>query len=360
MPIYLWQLCAAIWCPIDQRHGCTKRKAESIACPKRQPVYWSVRVEQPGRTSRGNLERLCNISPVANKTKRYDTKGTFIDLRRLDPLTATTSSLITVGSGMAGSAVDIVAKPIKAFNRPKAGSSSDTTLQDQNQSQSSLDDVSIYGQPAALNVPGHVAKTKKREPSALKEAVAGSAAGFGGVIKHFSKGMLDAPLAVTEGFRNAPRLYGGKVYEPGRIDGVASGGIAAGKNMAHGIVEGFGGLVMSPMRGARTEGPVGLVKGFGVGCMNMSTKVPSGQDPSPLLCDISLTNVFLGLLGLIFYPSQGLYKSIYTATHRKTRVALKSARQIESDHMAKQKSENVDNTARILRQFDTQSHQRQG
>jgi hypothetical protein len=89
--------------------------------------------------------------------------------------------------------------------------------------------------------------------------------------------MLDAPLAVAEGFRNAPRIYGGEVYQSGRIDGLMSGGVVASKNMAHGLVEGFGGLVMSPVRGARFDGAVGMIKGFGVGCLNMSTKVPSGQ-----------------------------------------------------------------------------------
>ncbi|KAF4964451.1 hypothetical protein FSARC_7637 [Fusarium sarcochroum] len=255
--------------------------------------------------------------------KRYDTKKTVIDLRRLEPITATTSSLVTVGSGMIGSAIDIVAKPIQAYKIASDGASSSDSKPTQQAS-------STTGRPVAVAIPADGVITTE-VPSAFKTAVQGSAAGAGGVLKHFTKGMLDAPLAVAEGFRNAPRLYGGKVYEPGRIDGFVSGGIVAGKNLGHGLLEGFGGLVMSPVRGARSDGAVGLAKGFGVGCLNMSTKVPSG------------------LLGLIFYPGQGAYKSIHTATHRKTRNDLKSARQVESDRLAEQAFKGRD---KVLRHFE--------
>ena len=88
---------------------------------------------------------------------------------------------------------------------------------------------------------------------------------------------LDMPLAVTEGMRVAPRLYGGEVYEPGVVvRDWKTGGIVAGKNFGHGIVEGLGGLVTTPVRGAREEGAVGAAKGVGVGLLNMGTKLSSG------------------------------------------------------------------------------------
>lgn len=178
---------------------------------------------------------------------------------------------------MVESAVDIVAKPIQAYSRPrKAGQAHAASSQQEvgqpdvpTNAPTQTSPEAILGGPSDMN--------EDESDSRFKTAVAGSAAGFGGMLKHFTKGMLDAPLAVTEGFRNAPRLYGGKVYEPGRIDGVVSGGVVAGKNMFHGIAEGFGGLVASPVRGAMSNGPVGFVQGFGVRCLNMSTKVPSGK-----------------------------------------------------------------------------------
>lgn len=210
------------------------------------------------------------------KSERYDAKGTVIDLRRLEPITAAASSLVTVGSGMVGSAIDVVAKPIQAYNRPKEALSGEATTPSCSDSRLSRQASSASSRSVSLAIPADGVVVKKTS-STFKTAVQGSAAGAGGVLKHFTKGMLDAPLAVTEGFRNAPRLYGGKVYEPGRIENFTSGGIVAGKNLGHGLLEGFGGLVMSPVRGAQSGGAVGLVKGFGVGCLNMSTKVPSGQ-----------------------------------------------------------------------------------
>lgn len=43
-----------------------------------------------------------------------------------------------------------------------------------------------------------------------------------------------------------------------------------------------------------------------------------------------------GLLGLIFYPGQGVYKTIYKATHSGTRDDLKKRRRAESMHLADQ------------------------
>ena len=209
----------------------------------------------------------------------YNTQATLIDLRHLEPLTATASSLITVTTGVVGSAVDIVAKPIEAYSQPKRSNNNGKTSRAPESRQDTHTDVSPDGPPETLATPvrGRPDTIEDDQDSRFKTAVVGSAAGFGGMLKHFTKGMLDAPLAVTEGFRNAPRLYGGKVYQPGRIDGVVSGGVVAGRNMFHGIAEGFGGLVASPVRGALANGPVGLVQGFGVGCLNMATKVPSGE-----------------------------------------------------------------------------------
>lgn len=194
----------------------------------------------------------------------------------MEPVTATTSSLLTTGTGMVGSAIEIVAKPIQAYTRSKiVAPRTDTVLVKHGQPS----DTMIYGRPAALFVPTNL--SIKEEPrSTFLTALEGSAAGVGGFFKHFTKGMyLDMPLAMTEGLRNAPRLYGGEVYQPGPIDDWMSGGVAAGKNFCHGIVEGIGGLVTTPVRGAQSGGTAGLAKGVGVGCLNMGTKVTSGRLP---------------------------------------------------------------------------------
>lgn len=207
----------------------------------------------------------------------YDTKPITIELHRWDPVTATASSLMTTGVGIVGSAKDIVVKPIHAYQRPKPPSRANSDIKSV---RSSADDE-IYGRPAALELPPNSAAPDvhtENSSSNFVHAVAGSASGVGGFFKHFTKGMyLDMPLAVAEGMRNAPKLYGGEVYDPGVIKDWKSGGIAAGKNFSHGIVEGFGGLVTTPMKGAKKEGAAGAAKGVGVGILNLGAKVTSGK-----------------------------------------------------------------------------------
>jgi sterol 3beta-glucosyltransferase len=41
--------------------------------------------------------------------------------------------------------------------------------------------------------------------------------------------LVDVPLALTEGFRNAPRIYGGKVRKQEKVTDWKIGGIVAGK-----------------------------------------------------------------------------------------------------------------------------------
>jgi sterol 3beta-glucosyltransferase len=41
--------------------------------------------------------------------------------------------------------------------------------------------------------------------------------------------LVDVPLALTEGFRNAPRIYGGEVRKQEKVTDWKIGGIVAGK-----------------------------------------------------------------------------------------------------------------------------------
>jgi hypothetical protein len=175
-----------------------------------------------------------------------------------------------------------------------------------------------------------VTKDKDPQHGALA-VVKGSASGVGGFFKHYSKGMLlDLPYAVKEGMRNAPKLYGGKAYDPGAVTDWKSGGIAAGKNFAHGMVEGIGGIVMEPVRGAKKEGAAGAAKGVGIGLLNLGTKVGSGA------------------IGLFSLPSQGAYLSARALVKRKTGKSIMEARKIEgrdvverSDETARQKDRTI-------------------
>lgn len=123
--------------------------------------------------------------------------------------------------------------------------------------------------------------------------------------------LLDLPYAVSEGMRNAPKLYGGQAYDPGAVTDWKSGSIAAGKNFAHGIVEGIGGIVMEPIRGGKKNGAAGAAKGVGIGLLNMTTKVTSGA------------------VGLVTMPGQGIYQSARALVKTDTGKAIVEARRIE-------------------------------
>lgn len=235
-------------------------------------------------------------------------------------------------SGMAASAADIIIKPARVLMSDRtdsrslnsAGTSSTQPLEHQ-----------IYGRPAGFNLPeGN--QSRRNDRGCAGAAVAGSAGALGGFFKAFTRGIyLDVPHALQEGMRVAPRLYGGEVYDPGPVKDWKSGGIAAGKNFSHGILEGVGGLVMSPVRGARKEGAVGAAKGVGIGVLNLTTKVSSGA------------------LGLLTFTGQGVYKSVRASMRRDTRRTIKQSRQAEGVAILREGKQRVDAGA-VLGVFDRQ------
>ncbi|EEA25527.1 hypothetical protein TMatcc_006244 [Talaromyces marneffei ATCC 18224] len=73
-------------------------------------------------------------------------------------------------------------------------------------------------------------------------------------------------MAVAKGFHNMPLLYGDDtVREQSKVTGLKSGLKAAGKEFGYGFLDGISGLATQPVQGARKEGAVGAIKGFGKG-----------------------------------------------------------------------------------------------
>ena len=79
------------------------------------------------------------------------------------------------------------------------------------------------------------------------------------------KAPIDISHAISQGFHNAPRLYGDKIRPTPRITGMHSGLRAAGHEFRFGIYDGVTGLVLQPYRGAKDHGALGLVEGLGKG-----------------------------------------------------------------------------------------------
>ncbi|GAB1310098.1 Sterol 3-beta-glucosyltransferase [Madurella fahalii] len=285
---------------------------------------WSVKTKgsKTVKLSKEAAEVLvAELKVNADDLKRYESKQTHIDLRRWDPVTATASSLAATGAGMVTSAADIVVKPVQALSRSSTHSHDSASRKDpashRSPSRETKDsEADLYGRPAALDLPENPPPQRRSEQGSHRAGAAllGCASGVGGFFKHWAKGMyLDMPLAVSEGMRNAPRLYGGEVYDPGRVTDWKTGGAAAGKNFVHGIVEGLGGVVAAPVRGAKREGALGAAKGVGVGLLNMGTKFSSG------------------VLGLVAFSGQGLYLSARAAMHSDTRKVIREASMREGE-----------------------------
>lgn len=244
---------------------------------------------------------------------RYNPSSLHIINRRWDPVTAVASSLAATGIGMATSAADIVVKPLGALHGSISEKQRSSAVE---KTQHSMDhETEKYGKSAAIHLPLCADKEKHPDRSPYATAVLGAASGVGGFFHSFSKGMLlDLPLAVTEGLRNAPRLYGSEVYQPGNVVDWKSGGVVAAKTLSHGFVDGFKGLITEPIRGAEQGGAIGAVKGAGVGILNLGSKVSSG------------------LLGIVSYPGEGVYQSLRAAVGRDTGQKIKTARWAEGKH----------------------------
>jgi hypothetical protein len=108
---------------------------------------------------------------------------------------------------------------------------------------------------------------------------------------------LKTPVTFTNGlargFHNVPTIYGDDtVRAEAKIDGVKSGLLAAGKGFGYGLYDGLTGLVTQPYNGAKKEGAIGFLKGFGKGLGGVVFK-PSA-----------------GACGVPGYAFMGVYKSL--------------------------------------------------
>jgi hypothetical protein len=120
-----------------------------------------------------------------------------------------------------------------------------------------------------------------------------STKGIGRIMTASLKTPVTFTNGLARGFHNVPTLYGDDtVRREAKIDGVKSGLVAAGKGFGYGLYDGLTGLVIQPYNGARKEGAVGFLKGFGKGLGGAVFK-PSA-----------------GACGVPGYAFMGVYKSL--------------------------------------------------
>ncbi|KAL2074858.1 hypothetical protein VTL71DRAFT_8637 [Oculimacula yallundae] len=138
-------------------------------------------------------------------------------------------------------------------------------LSTSNSASSSRSDT-LQGQPSNKQVSASNESGSDKEPDMMRRKGAHGSKGFGRIVKAALQSPMDVSVSITEGFHNAPKLYGDDTVRPQqRVTGIKSGAIAIGKEFSLGMYDGVTGLVTQPWRGAKKEGPVGFLKGFGKG-----------------------------------------------------------------------------------------------
>ncbi|KAJ7678184.1 hypothetical protein DFH06DRAFT_567895 [Mycena polygramma] len=331
-----------------------------------RPAAWSIeKGKGKMRLSKLAAEVLLRDSAFDPKTlKPHATKRIHIENRRWDPVTGFTSAALATATDLVDATAGIVVRPYQAFKHSNPGGPSSATAlskDDRGEGSSSSsgarysnsgilstapssmpsfhaneegytpEQLELSGSTIPLSSPSSFqvdqdAKGKgpslhpvndKWEGSSRGISTAGAMAAASGksvgeVFGSFSKGLfLDIPLAVTEGMRGVPKLYGEEVKDYGQIRDWKSGAAVAGRTFAHEFPAGLADMAVQSYKGAKAGGALGFVKGFGKGTVGLVTK----------------TNA--SVLGLVFYPTQGIYKSLRAAAHTKTTKGIVKARREE-------------------------------
>jgi UDP:flavonoid glycosyltransferase YjiC (YdhE family) len=107
----------------------------------------------------------------------------------------------------------------------------------------------------------------------LRQTGAHTSKGFGRIVKAALQSPMTLSMGITEGFHNAPKLWGDNtVRPPQQVRDIKSGAKAVGKEFAYGWYDGVTGLVTQPWKGAQKEGATGFFKGVGKGIGGFLTK----------------------------------------------------------------------------------------
>ncbi|CAG8237173.1 unnamed protein product [Penicillium salamii] len=297
-----------------------------------EPAVWKLKKSsKPFHLSRLAAEVLVEHHRLkASDLEPYAIHSIFIQNRRWDPVTGTTSALIGTSTDIVRSTSDIFLLPYQEFRRHPQSPSTGAVAES-----SSARSPSISSTGASSMITTHSERQSRLKTTGL--AVGASSKSLGKTVGHFYKGMLvDMPLAASEGLRAVPRLYGDEVKDHGDVRDWKSGAMFAGKNFTHGMSEGFSGLFTQPYKGGQQEGAKGVMKGLAKGTLGMTTKVSSAA------------------LGLVAYPAHGMMKSLYTVTHSGTRKRITEARKREGKYLEEHTEKGRVGRQLVLRRFEAQ------
>ncbi|KAJ7905039.1 hypothetical protein B0H13DRAFT_2023706 [Mycena leptocephala] len=272
-----------------------------------RPATWTLRKgRRKLRLSKLAAEVLVQNSKCDRKAlKPCDTKKIRIENRRWDPLTGANSAALGTLSDMVEATGGIVVKPYKELKHSHSGAPASPMP---SASEVAVEEADDKGEGPS----GGVVAVRRGGISTAGAMAAASGKSLGTVVTSYFRGtMVDIPLAVTEGLRGVPKMYGEEVKDYGEVKDWKSGALVAGKTFAYAIPEGIADLVVQPYKGAKEDGVIGFTKGIGKGAMDLVVKTQAG------------------VLGLVAYPSQGIYKSIRASAHEKTGKGIIKSRHEE-------------------------------
>ncbi|OQD69774.1 hypothetical protein PENPOL_c002G10595 [Penicillium polonicum] len=253
------------------------------------------------------------------RLKLHAIKPIVIENRRWDPITGGASAVMGTTTELIGSVAGLFYKPFEeykdyqvshrdrpstsassqAVHRPTSSSTGKRSLQTQEGADDTKSMVSIASTSSA---------SKRNSARLAGRMVGASAKSLANFVPTALKGMtVDIPLAMTEGMRNVPLLYGEKPQHNGSVTGVKSGFVLGGKGFALGMAEAVGDLVVKPYEGIRKDGAKGAVTGIGKGVANMTTKAGCA------------------MFGVVVYPGVGIAKSLKSAVYFRTKKSIVKA-----------------------------------
>ncbi|KAJ3471895.1 hypothetical protein MRS44_001994 [Fusarium solani] len=251
-----------------------------------------------------------------SKLKFHKPKPIFIESQRWDPFTAVGSASMEVVASMADATAGVFVKPYETIKEHQTRAK--TSIESgSSQARSQGDSASV-------------------SESVARKAVGTSTKSLGKLAVTSAKGIfVDIPIAVTDGLRAVPNLYGEDVRPRDHITGFRSGAVVAGKNFYHGIFEALTDIAVYTYHGKREENALGAAKGLGKGALSLVTKTTAAT------------------IGLVAYPAQGIHRSIRAAVVTSTPKAIEAAMRIEGDWILKKKPASEEEIRCAVADFET-------
>ncbi|RBR07234.1 uncharacterized protein FIESC28_10733 [Fusarium coffeatum] len=241
--------------------------------PSEPAVWLYTKSKRPIKLSRTAAEILLSTKTIdAKHLKPYQSNTISTETTRWDPISGGSSAVMATATGMAGDITGIFTKPVEEYRDDRKRHADDSRRSQAQGHAHDGDHLSVdrlsndSGRPRSAHS-GHSGNLAGRMATA-------SAKSAGRIGSTATKGMLvDIPLAITEGLKSVPQLYGDKARDHGPVTDAKSGMIVGGKSLAWGFIEGIGDLAIQPYKGAKKEGALGAVKGFGKGTVKIHSKM---------------------------------------------------------------------------------------